>query len=334
MVLRLLRNLTLFLVIQVLTFETVSHFYDHTWADHFFRKSVSHFENRIEAIDVLFTGDSRIFHGINPEFISVPGIDHPHNISFPSESIQATYYKLRYYLQKDRLANLKVVVLMVDWEVLTKPYRIRIHNEYPYARYYDYRDILSANGPEEFLISIASSLHIVRLAGQKKYGIPPDEILLTNGYRGKKHTLSKTETATFVENYDEGNGSYGLGKIQEPNPLPLTYYRRTIDLLEARGIRVILLSPPNEIGYYLSKDRNKTSNPLTAEMLTHFPNVPLLDYQNEQSIPFDGTHYSDGSHLNNRGSEVFGAIVSRDLTTLLSENRNATQPFADSREMN
>jgi ABC-type microcin C transport system permease subunit YejB len=66
-------------------------------------RSRTAFERRRTDVEILALGDSRVYHGVDPQFI------HPkaHNFGFPSEPIQSTYWKMKYYLERGDLPRLR-----------------------------------------------------------------------------------------------------------------------------------------------------------------------------------------------------------------------------------
>ena len=132
---RFLKKLIYFVLIVLfiaVLIESVFHKFRLTNFDIALSKSINNFEEVSDDIEVLFLGDSRTFYGINP--ITINSKLKTQNFSFPSEPIQTTYWKMKYYFDNEMLDSLKLAYILIDEEMLTGDSRIGLQTVYDYSK--------------------------------------------------------------------------------------------------------------------------------------------------------------------------------------------------------
>lgn len=302
------------------------------------RKSITLFESISSNVDVLFVGNSYSYYGINPAYIALPEGLTSHNFSFAGEGIGDTFYKLSYYLRRQKLGELKLVVINVTNFYFFGPANA-FNSAFPYGRYYDLTDIARSN-PAFLRSAVFSSFSMYRLSVQAKslignllFGSQAGESLQLNGYSRREHAFSEAALNAEIETYLQWEAQ----KDYTPDPVLLDYYNKLLRELKQRNIDVIFVIVPMPVMFLPRvtvpdvQKRIRIVGRDIIEVRTEgaikklYPEIPVYNHLRE-SGDYSLDMFSDRGHLNYRGAAVFSENLGRDIRSrlALAASRNST----------
>jgi hypothetical protein len=287
-------------------------------------KSISNFEKKNDKIDILFLGDSQIFMGIDPDAINSKY--EIYNFGFVSEPIITTYYKLNYYLEKNKLPNLKKVFIVINSITLTRENRLIINKDYDYYKYYNYFWDEIAKGMDweqkldyyltEHFISYRLYSHIKteiknRLVFRWKhiYSISESGFCYVPGLVALSPEKFKTRIPIFIE--DIRNESRNLTEISEKG---INDYKKLIGIFQNNGVDVTLITLPSASVMISSEEKElyRENQIILADFVEkHFENVSYINFSSEEYRDvWEIEDFRDGLHFSLNGSKKMGEILS------------------------
>lgn len=294
-------------------------------------KSIYNFESKCGNMDVLFLGHSFPYYGIDPDYVILENGLSSHNYSFSGEKIATTYYKIMYYLSKNKLPNLKLVVINIGYSNLFEP-ACTINSEYPYNKFYNYLDIIRTN-PTNIFPSILNSLALYRVALQSDtviknlfFGFLQKESIQNNGYSRRDYLLSEALFNTEINNYIKADKE----RDYKINPRSVNYINKLLFELQSRNIKVIFVKMPTSAVLLASGNNNfskySIENTDILELKTEmfiknlYPEIPLYNYL-KYSTDLSIEAFSDGGHLNHKGAMLFSKKLAIDINKYLKNGK-------------
>ncbi len=323
-------NMAIFMVCEVALRANARDMFHH---ERFLELSVRNFEKRASDIDMLFLGDSRVYYGVNPDGIHA-GDYKAHNFAYPLEPSQTTYYKLKYYLDRNMLPDLDMVLLQLRYDEL--PGRINQKGKYQlmlshnYYRFYRFGEILRNNGPKKALMAFLNgNSYVIRLHKDifkaVSAGWSVREKLQENGYSrrdyynsGRNFDEEETERVLRIESKEWLElAEAALESDHNKNGL---FYTKMVKMLKSRGVKVFFLHIPE---YWETEGFSERLDVKLAEMAQKFvPGTPVWSYDYDHKIWDDIKLFSDIGHLNHDGSEVLGELITEDLISWMEDEEN------------
>jgi hypothetical protein len=111
-------------------------------------------------------------------------------------------------------------------------------------------------------------------------------------------------------------GIQEAGSKQPPDPVRVDYLNHSLDLLQARGVRVAIVYPPllNRDVLYLTVDDSAAKPYLEIVRQLHVRGVPLIAL--EPGARRNPAEFINAGHLNDRGAKRFSALLAEQLAGL------------------
>lgn len=263
-------------------------------------------------INVLFMGDSHIFHGINPEYL-----DNSFNYASGAENYIKTYYKVRNVLETDSL-KVNTLVLQIDPHTFSTRYTDEDNLLSEYELYHNFITLKEAReitGDGLFNLWLEGNLPV--LGNGEEFGILLGGIKLQeiNKYGWLKsesdYSLKEDKEAELQRSYD-----IAFNNQERISNLSFEYYLRTIDLAQKHNVTLVLIKMPLSDDYFtMLKQRNITNEnyyetifEATNKTISHYF---VLDYSGE----FTEKEYlfGDPDHVNFIGAEILSKQIGEDL---------------------
>ncbi len=289
--------------------------------DYQLQNSIKNFEVRKNEIELLFLGASGVYAGVNPDNIKINNFK-VHNFGFPSESIQTTYYKIIHYLNNNDLKKLKLVAIEIRKGYLYETNKLSVTKDLNYSQFYDLSDILLVNGLKEALSVLLHKSNIFRLRkdfiNQFKINmVIKEERIEKNGYAFRKNQINRKylkEQTNFLLNLAK------RGLDTKCHPIPIYYYKNLIELLQEKGIHVVLIQLPGA-GTILDNEQNSGLYDLSEEKIypvieNYFSDIPFFNYSSTDN-KWTINDFSDRGHLNYIGAKKLGKFIENDLKKIL-----------------
>lgn len=268
-------------------------------------------ENSCSDIEVLISGNSESFYGINPEYISYSCF----NSAQVSQSLDIDCLLLEKYI--GRMPNLKAVIIPVTYtsffEVLGYGEEIwRIPN---YTRYLDFTPIY-----DKKKIIKALSFYLC------------NDIEKFTEYYLKGNELNNSSALGFGTDY-RASGSLRdmksdalkaterhLAATWEYVSLCRSNLCRMLDIAQKQDVKVILITPPLHEYYraYINKKQSAKMHEILNEILDEYENVKYVDFSDNKN--FLNTDFYDSNHLNDIGAKKLSVELNVILADNLSEN--------------
>jgi len=271
------------------------------------------FEAEKDSVSILVAGDSHPQRDINPELL--PG---SFVVATAGENITQTYYRLRYYLEKEHL-DIKLVILPLDLHSFSDFRADRFQNVAYWKKYIDYREIGSQKGEQLYFLGY-------RLRGEFTYrsGVQDlidyleslsgdqDTNILIDGYLPQSGDIVTLPVDGEV--LEERLQRHFL-KRQMLYPESLDYFLRVIELLQDHGVKLALVRFPVPDMYYLGAkefmDVDAYYSELNLLLTNNGYDLPILDYHDVFIQHME--YFYDSDHLNTTGTDLFTTTLYEDL---------------------
>jgi len=234
--------------------------------------------------DILILGNSRIYRGINPDFL----IRKAYNFSHDNDSYNQMFYKLKEVLKKKEI---KLLIIGVDYFQFSF-----ISNTRNYV-YYDYFDSEYQKDFEETNISLKTK-YLIQLINPKRI----IEILKSKG------TISiLKENGQYIKPgiANEKQLSFNSMKML---PLQKRYFNEILKLCKLNNIDFFLLMPPSrkkELDNFTMNEKKKF-NSFISKTASKFGGKY---YNFSNSNDFSMSDFTDITHLNEKAADKFTKIV-------------------------
>ena len=293
--------------------------------DTILKSATDQFESKSNQINSLFIGNSKVYYAITASDCFTK--NNFYNFSFPSETIESTYWKLKYYFDHDNLKNIKQVFIQLERGEVYSGISVERNNMYDYSKYYKHSfEDITINQSFVFKLNewLTNNFIFYRL---RPYLI--DLILNQINYKIIKKGINTNKTDFFGAgalytkyNADQLKKDIPSLLIQESqfenaqlNATQIAYYDKIVQLLEKKGIKVdfIKIIEPIDIAAQnntsvkdiLIKNFKKDENLIH----TRYRNSKLIEFNNYSNL-FELEDFADKLHLNNKGSEKFSRLLS------------------------
>lgn len=263
-------------------------------------------EGRVNA-DVLIQGTSRARWQYNTFILDSVLHISSYNLGMDAAAFETQYLRYKIYMQNNKPP--KLIIQNVDWNTMAK-YN-SLFREYQFFPYLNNKNVrISLRDSELFpkinlylpFLKYSKELKIVAAGFSEFFNIrhyPPSKhkgyVALDNQFNERVFEGRKTETD------NDCNWDISIEEL----------FTEFLDDCKARGIQVILvLSPPYyEIKPYMKKCVDMES--YYGQIAEH-NSVDLLDYS-DLPMSQDKYYYSDPTHMNKYGAELFSLTLANDL---------------------
>lgn len=274
------------------------------------------FVRKLENIRILVAGDSHSRTSFNPDFLENSFV-----LASGGENIIETYYRLAYWITNEH-ADIDVVLLPIDLHSFSSFRSERILQPHFWRKYIDFIELSAVTGkPLDYLP--------IRLAGEFSYLDGVDETIEVYKYsKGLIHFSELLDGYVAVKSVPEYK-FFPVVQVQDRLEIHFldhdifdeqlaTYFLKTINMLAANDIMIVLVRYPVSRQYYT----------MAGKMV----DIPAYDRQIEQLIEGNGIsvtvldyhdlfwedarYFTNPDHLNTKGAEVFTRILKTDLERL------------------
>lgn len=311
-------KLLAFLLVFVCASELANTLYIKTVLSHsLLYRADAQFEAVKEDIRILVAGDSHPREDVNPQFLERSFV-----VASAGESIIQTYYRLDYWINRQQL-DIELVLLPIDLHSFSSFRGDRFeHNDF-WRKYINYRELGAAKGRP-----LTHALY--RLEGEFAYLDGVDETIssfkaaddnmqhsqLVNGhiagnYVSSKSRFPESQVKWRVEQHLRSNR-----RILDPDLV--TYFLKTIAMLNANDIQVVLVRYPVSRQYFSMAQKFVDVPDFYAQidelLAQQGAQVSILDYHD--LFWQDIRYFNNPNHLNADGSEVFTRKLKIDLAQL------------------
>nr|WP_298656743.1 hypothetical protein [uncultured Flavobacterium sp.] len=256
-----------------------------------------------EEVEVLFLGNSHMYYGVNPAFISKNSF----NAAYVSQSIDFDLALLKKY--EKQLKKLHYLVVPMDYFTLynsleTTDETWRIKN---YALYYN-------------LDNLPYKYHFELINGKFEYAVKRLEYYFTGQSPITCNTLGFGTAYKANKSLElEENGKLAAKRHTEvhfkPNEKLLATLHQFVLLAKKHDVKLVLVTCPAYSSYvhHLNPNQLHEMNRVVQNILKDTNHVM---YYNSLTHPaFHASDFFDGDHLNDRGAKKFSLL----LNTVLEE---------------
>lgn len=269
-------------------------------------------EGSLPKIEVLITGASDSFMGINPQYFSKVGF----NLAFHSQSLIIDTQLVRKYFE--RMPRLQLIIMSINYA--TPSYKMADSNES--RRNFLYSRFLGVPGDQSTL----SLLHPQNYFALLNYG--SNQIREFIGKNFKANLASETSASGWSKSETIGNtqvitAESGKKLVRFHNGLMKSEHiadnlKALGDLLsyaDAKGVKIVFVTPPVFKTYssVLNMDVWQKEQTLLRD-LAQKHNTLYYDYLTDDR--FEVSDFKDDNHLNFNGAEKFSKILEADIVKL------------------
>jgi hypothetical protein len=275
------------------------------------------FEQYKQDTSILIIGDSHPKTAVDPRLL--PG---SFNMSTQGENMMYTYYRLKYYLEVEKL-DIRLAIMEVDVHTFAPVPIDQFILPVFWRKYVDYVEVGKSS-------KMMGKFLTYRLSGEFSYvnGVNDSIKLLKKSIKGRTN-LSQIVQGHLVRttDYSKEKDPVSIARekaefhIQGPvhfDPLVSDYFIRILFLLQKHGVDAILVRYPVAREYYRIVDSKMDIagyyDSLYELLAQNQLQLPILDYHN---IYWDKPDYfANSDHLNQTGAEAFTMLLKNDLEDL------------------
>ncbi len=263
--------------------------------------------------DCLIMGNSRVYRGINPEYVSSCKA---FNFAHDADTFNQTFYKLQYVLARTKPKAIVVSLDYFDFGFIADRRNATYKMFFPREYFDDYQTSISGATLYEFFKGINHRWNVFSF----------NELLIPTKYLLSRLSYWIVGQSTPTPSFQRENGQYVKLPLRHGNPLdwanrekeasilPIqkNYFIRLVELANTQDIRLVFVTSPcrsEELSSYA---------PATLERLrTTFRewakdyNFTYLDYST--SPDFTRDDFSDITHLNHIAADRFTQMLDKDL---------------------
>jgi hypothetical protein len=293
-----------------------------------FARTVKGFEEQKDQIQILFLGQSDIKYAIIPKAMPYKS----YNLAEGGENFIATYYKLKYYI--DKTPHLKIVVLPLHLASFSTTRLEWVKGKY-FHKYFSYGYITYADLWELYKIM---GFRVVLKKFESILPVPDRKQLKTfwqnvgNLIRNKPIERSeiydgyyKASGSSFTEKLAMETAQHRFRKKHKFDKDVLSYFEKILILCHERGVKVVTLTTPVTDYYIKHADKYITQEAFYEKVLRDPRFSPYiyrhLDYLDLYAK--DHALFYDVDHLNFGGATTFSRQVASDLSKIFEEIRKA-----------
>jgi hypothetical protein len=293
-----------------------------------FARTVKGFEEQKDQIQILFMGQSDMKYAIIPKAMPYKS----YNLAEGGENFIATYFKLKYYI--DKAPHLKIVVLPLhlasfstarsEW---VRGRYFHRYFSYGYITFHDLKELYRIMGFKIVLKKIESILpwpdrKELKMFGQNVGNFirskPIERSEIDDGYY-------KASGSEVTEKLAMETAKHRFRKKYKFDENVLSYFEKILILCHERGIQVVTLTIPVTDYYIEYAEKYVTKAALYERVIANSRFSPYihkhLDYLDRYAK--DHILFKDVDHLNFEGATTFSKLVASDLSKIFEEIRKA-----------
>ena len=274
--------------------------------------------------NIIFLGNSRIHGGINPYYVdSLTGF-RSYNLAIGACDEEEMKLISTVYLQHHQPPDFAVIG--VDNSMLVK-YNI-LKERFPYLFYLKNDTVRSYMHRNGFPTALIKYMPFLKYSFFDEYNrtavlIPGRRVpqFDHNIYNGFVNIFKNNVSDTIAIQLTTPVSPKELPQAEKINDTAANTFRQTIELLQAKGTRIIFLFPPSR------SNKRKDNNQLQL-LSTHFiqlastSGIPLL--RADTSSVYSDSYFIDNFHLNEAGSRILSAQVAAFINSLANEDKQAS----------
>jgi hypothetical protein len=274
------------------------------------------FREWAQDIDILVLGDSEPRTSVHPDIL-----ENSYIYAFPGESYVQTYYKLKYFLEKEEL-DFKLIILQIDLQSFSSFKTDRIGDHGFWKRYIDYIELGRMKGD---LLTYLS----YRLEGEFAYlgGIDatleyinsyPLKLKTERGFLAWKSAITE-HNENEIRQLAKKRAIYHFAGCDYLDKDLLAYFLRILDLCHKHNIPVVLVRYPITQWYYAEAAALIPVDHLYEEVYASlddhgYGEIPIFDYHDRY---WDHPEFFvDPNHMNAIGARQFTIVLKDDLAGL------------------
>jgi hypothetical protein len=289
-----------------------------------FARTVKGFEAQKDQIQILFLGQSDMKYAIIPKTMPYQS----YNFAESGENFVATYFKLKYYI--DKTPGLKIVVLPLNLTCFSTTRLEWVRGKhfpkyfsYGYITYGDFRELYKLMGFKVVLKKIQSLLPFpdsrqLKMFSQNVRNLvrnkPIEKSEIDNGY-------FKVSGGNVSEEYAAEAVQHRFRKKYKFDEGSLAYFEKILVLCHKRGVKVVTLLLP-VTDYYIKHGEKYVTRATLYERVVANPRFSPYIYRHLDYIDRyakDYTLFKNGDHLNFEGATIFSKQVASELAKIFEE---------------
>jgi len=291
-----------------------------------FARTVKGFEAQKDQIQILFLGQSDMKYAIIPQAMPYPS----YNFAESGENFVATYFKLKYYI--DKTPGLKIVVLPLNLTCFSttrlewvRGKQFPQYFSYGYITYEDFRELYKLMGFKVVLKKMQSLLPFpdsrqmktfLQNVGNLVRSKPIERSEIDDGY-------FKVSGGNVSEEYAREAVQHRFRKKYKFDEGSLTYFEKILVLCHSRGVKVVTLAMPVTDYYIKHAEKYVTRAALYERVVANPRFSPYIyrhiDYMDRYAK--DHALFWNGDHLNFEGATIFSKLVASELSKIFEEMR-------------
>jgi lysophospholipase L1-like esterase len=295
----------LLVVVDFFVGNLLRHFYFKQKAGVYYRTTMA-----VDSVKspMLFFGSSRCSHHYNPEIFNK--IDSTESYNTGKDGNGLPYY---YSVLKAVLKRYSPKIIILDVHINDLEYDPKFFDKIscllPYYKSHpEIRDIIDKRGTYEKIKMLSATYPFNSMA-----------FSIAAGQSGKKRTME--DINGYIPLHNKRLHGPLLKYDIKSTALDSTYadlLKRFITDCKAKNVRLVIAISP----YYKILPSNKVTI-VKAKQLADEYGIPFLNYSQRQEFLSRPDFFSDPSHLNADGANLYSTLVSKQIIDILSNNKKA-----------
>jgi len=264
------------------------------------------FQQNKEDLSVVFLGDSHPRNSVNPTYM-----EHAFNFATGGENYIQTYYKLRYYLEEERL-DIKTVVLPLDLHSFSGKRSDEFRDNNYWQKYLNYWEIAQVkNGNFQILnFWLDGEMAYWHGADETESFLVNFQVEMEKGFVPRGQIIKSAE-GKYIGGMAKARARGQLSRKRVIDEAIVYYFKELLKLCTRNGIQVVFVRYPVTREYYSVAIKivpiEEYYNELTGIIEEFIDSPIILDFHDKY---WDQPNFfGDVDHLNIYGAEDFSSIL-------------------------
>lgn len=277
-----------------------------------FHNKAQYFKQHQNEFEVMFLGSSHTYRAINPEEMKVSAL----NMANGGSALNLDYKMAKHFIPK--LPNLKVLFLELSYQSLERSQGEDYLKNNLYKIYFDVDNYSHGMPLRDHMLLLSNPREYLRILWvELRY----PKKLNASGFLEEDSGKIKSRFSYYhydPEQIYKTRARYLRGRHNEISPELVAEHVKMIKDLErdceARGIQLILMSPPKYFLYNDAAIPEKLARRDSVATAFERDGIPFWNY--ERALEKETDYFANEDHLNPEGATVFTSLIQDRLSAL------------------
>lgn len=302
---------TIFTLCFIIIFNLLYKISPYSVVDKFYNYSHTNLLKKKDQIRNLFMGDSYIYYGINPKYLSK--YSEYHNYAFPGEPIFNAFFKLKYLVEKEKFNEIQNIYLIGNSHMFIQESRLefnfRFNDHYILSEYCDeFFWKLKFSSKVDYCLYFSD---LLRLGADVLKTSAHNEYQNQFGF-GMRQQHIDSITQFNIDEFKKNRTDINLNYKNET----LEYYIKFNNFCKKNNINVVFLILPQAISLVNGlEERFVFERDTEAFLHKHFPHNKIINLASK-NIPLTVNDFFDLGHMNVYGASKLTKFLDKEYLNI------------------